>query len=57
MCMFARGLIGGLLLLLAGCAVTHPDVPAAALSQRILPPPGQAMPPAQMPAPVESPVE
>src|SRR5262245_30373709 len=41
---FARVLIGGLLLLQGGCALLRPSVPAAALSQRILPPsgPGEA---------------
>jgi outer membrane protein len=57
MCKFARGLIGGLLLLQAGCAMLHPDVPAAALSQRILPPPDPAMPPSQTPARLGAPVE
>jgi outer membrane protein TolC len=53
--MFARGLVGGLLLLQGGCAMLHPSVPAAALSQRILPAP--AVPPSQAPARLGAPVE
>ena len=37
--------------------MVHPDVPAAALSQRILPPPDLAMPPSQTPADLGAPVE
>src|SRR5262245_1465303 len=49
MCTLARSLIGGLLLILRGCAAIHPVVPAEALSQRILPPPDSAMLPQQTP--------
>jgi outer membrane protein TolC len=49
--MFARSLTGVLLLLPAGCAVLHPEAPAAALGQRILPPPEAAIPRSQAEGP------
>lgn len=54
---FARGLLGGLFLLQGGCALLHPSVPAAALSQRILPPFDASMPPTPTPARLGAPVE
>jgi len=53
MCRFARGLISTLLLLQGGCALLHPDVPAAVLSQRIFPAADLAMTPASLGDPVE----
>jgi len=50
MCMLARGLTCGLLLLQVGCAMLHTGVPDAALRQRILLPPNLAPPPSQTPA-------
>jgi len=56
MCMLARGLTIGFLLLPGGCAPLSPDVPAAALSQRIVPPPDRAMTPLPTPARFGAPV-